>query len=432
MTAATAPETTPDATPDATAETKPPKTVLQALVAVMCDIGAVGKNRENRQQNFKFRGIDDLVNAVAGPMRAHSVLMFPEVVEHGYEIRSGKNGHYTVATVKVKYTFVGPDGGERSATIVGEAADQYDKATNKAMSAALKYALLQVFMIPTDWMDDSDKHSPQAVATPIDYYIHQLQQREVWYNPNTLNDLFQKAKTANLLAHPVDDGQGGTTTLGELIGGRAALLVAEEEQRQARRAAEKEDIHRQLMAEHPEPDPDQWATPAPGQQAPAAVAAAPVSHSETPAPTAPAAPAKAQAPRKAPAKKAAAKKPTAAAAPASHSETPAAATRPAPAQMPQSPQQMAYTELLNHANAQAKILGTSLTKHLGLADGADPSKVDAMRLTAIIKGNRHKVIEALRQQGRATTAEAYAATREDSVFGKAKILEETPEEGAGG
>ena len=40
--------------------------------------------------------------------------------------------------------------------------DRSDKSTNKAMSAAFKYACFQTFCIPTEEMRDADAESPQA------------------------------------------------------------------------------------------------------------------------------------------------------------------------------------------------------------------------------------------------------------------------------
>ena len=41
----------------------------------------------------------------------------------------------------------------------GEAMDSGDKATNKAMSAAYKYAALQAFAIPTEGDNDTENHT---------------------------------------------------------------------------------------------------------------------------------------------------------------------------------------------------------------------------------------------------------------------------------
>jgi hypothetical protein len=54
----------------------------------------------------------------------------------------------------IKFTFYTTDGSSVSAVGIGHALDTSDKATNKAQSSALKYALMQTFLIPTE--EDKD------------------------------------------------------------------------------------------------------------------------------------------------------------------------------------------------------------------------------------------------------------------------------------
>ncbi len=46
-------------------------------------------------------------------------------------------------------------------TTWGEGLDNSDKATNKAMSGAMKYALIELFCVPTQDVEDSDRTSPE-------------------------------------------------------------------------------------------------------------------------------------------------------------------------------------------------------------------------------------------------------------------------------
>jgi hypothetical protein len=62
----------------------------------------------------------------------------------------------------MRYLFVTTDGSSLEAVVYGEAMDSGDKATNKAMSAAHKYALLQTFLIPTEDVEDSDADETTA------------------------------------------------------------------------------------------------------------------------------------------------------------------------------------------------------------------------------------------------------------------------------
>ena len=53
-------------------------------------------------------------------------------------------------------------------TTYGEAMDSGDKATNKAMSAAYKYAAMQAFCIPTEGDNDADATTHEVAAEPRD------------------------------------------------------------------------------------------------------------------------------------------------------------------------------------------------------------------------------------------------------------------------
>lgn len=130
--------------------------VFQVIHGVMRDVMPVGKDQQNTQQNYSFRGVDDAMSAMAGPMRNHGCFIAPEIASHNQRPR-GEKGTHTV--IKMLYRIYGPAGDCLHVTVPGEAMDTADKSTNKAMSAALKYMLFQVFMIPVDArsIDDSDR-----------------------------------------------------------------------------------------------------------------------------------------------------------------------------------------------------------------------------------------------------------------------------------
>lgn len=137
-------------------------TVHQAMSAVMHSIGAVKKSGHNEHFNYNFRGIDDVLNAVHPALVEHGVHYVPQVesAEHG------QAGKQRVATLRVRYVFYGPAGDSVEAVTCAEGMDSGDKAPNKAMSAALKYALIQVFAIPTVG-DDPDSESPDTGGEPV-------------------------------------------------------------------------------------------------------------------------------------------------------------------------------------------------------------------------------------------------------------------------
>lgn len=131
--------------------------IYKAIIGVMQDIGAVGKDQINKQQGWKFRGIDDVMNALHPAMVKHGVFAVPEIVEQNREVKVLKSGTSMIFSVcRIRYTFYAEDGTYVQATVVGEGMDTGDKATNKAMAIAFKYACFQVFCIPTEEMVDPD------------------------------------------------------------------------------------------------------------------------------------------------------------------------------------------------------------------------------------------------------------------------------------
>jgi hypothetical protein len=134
--------------------------IHRALVAVGGELAKVGisKDRRNEQQNFRFRGIDDVMNVVSPILAKHDVLFLVDYEDYPDTERvTGKGTTLIYTKVKGLFTFTSAqDGSSVSVTTFGVAMDSGDKACNKAMSAALKYALLQTFLIPTESNEDAD------------------------------------------------------------------------------------------------------------------------------------------------------------------------------------------------------------------------------------------------------------------------------------
>lgn len=139
--------------------------IYQAIPKVMEEVGCVEKNQRNLQQGFKFRGIDAVMNALYPAFVKNKVFVVPEVLEQSREERQTRNGANMIYSVcKIRYTFFAEDGSNVSAVVVGEGMDSGDKATNKAMASAFKYACFQVFCIPTEEMkeQDPDAKTPES------------------------------------------------------------------------------------------------------------------------------------------------------------------------------------------------------------------------------------------------------------------------------
>lgn len=139
--------------------------VYQAITAVTAEIArdGIGKDRSNTQQNYKFRGIDDVYNALASCLAKNHLCILPRVLSRECSERpTTKGGVMSYVVLDVEFSLVSSlDGSSHVIRTVGEAMDSADKATNKAMSAAMKYACLMAFQIPTEGDNDADAHHPE-------------------------------------------------------------------------------------------------------------------------------------------------------------------------------------------------------------------------------------------------------------------------------
>jgi hypothetical protein len=125
----------------------------------------IGKNRRNQAQGFSFRGIDDVHNALSAPLAKARLCMLPRVTDRVVTERPTKSGgsvFYTVLTVEFDLV-AAEDGSKHTITVIGEAMDSADKSSNKAMSAAYKYAAIQAFCIPVEAQPDADEETPEPV-----------------------------------------------------------------------------------------------------------------------------------------------------------------------------------------------------------------------------------------------------------------------------
>lgn len=167
---------------NAPATIKTPANVYAKIAAVQGELSKVGiaKGRRNQQQGYNFRGIDEVYAALSPLLARHGLVIVPRVVSREcVERQSAKGGALFNVTVHAEFDFVSADDGSiHTASTYGEAMDSADKATNKAMSAAYKYAAFMTFAIPTEGDNDADAtthevasrdargHSQQGAVSP--------------------------------------------------------------------------------------------------------------------------------------------------------------------------------------------------------------------------------------------------------------------------
>jgi len=140
------------------AEGKP--LIYAAIAAILARVGPIAKANRNQHQGYRFRGIDDVYNALHPLLAEHKVFVAPEVTGCKVVERESSNGTALIyTTLRVRFTLYAADGSSVQVTTVGEAMDSGDKSANKAMSAAMKYALIQLFCIPTAGDNDTENET---------------------------------------------------------------------------------------------------------------------------------------------------------------------------------------------------------------------------------------------------------------------------------
>lgn len=148
-----------------------PATVTEALGRVMHEVREVAKaQRYTGKGAYNFRGVDDVVNAVAPALRRHGIVVVPEVLDHNIVGKTTSSGTaMTFVTVHVRYTFHGPDGSSITGSVVAESFDAGDKATAKAMSVAYRTWWLQSLALPTEDLDPDEEVYEETRPAGIDW-----------------------------------------------------------------------------------------------------------------------------------------------------------------------------------------------------------------------------------------------------------------------
>jgi hypothetical protein len=125
-------------------EIKPaPLNIYQRLNAVMQDVEYIQKSSKMVNNQYRFVSHDQVVGVLHQPLTKHGIVVIPTIVEHE---RQG-----TQTTLKIQVSFVNIDEpADRVDTIhFGYGIDGGDKGIGKAISYAVKYALLKTFCLKT-------------------------------------------------------------------------------------------------------------------------------------------------------------------------------------------------------------------------------------------------------------------------------------------
>lgn len=135
--------------------------IYKKLANIAAQIQPVPKNSKNKDDNYSFRSIYDIYNRLQPIFKSEGVFLVPNIIESAETVVNTNKGRAFRVKVKVEWTLYAEDGSKISSITQGEGIDASDKASNKALTASLKYLLIYMFLIPTVGYEvDADFNSP--------------------------------------------------------------------------------------------------------------------------------------------------------------------------------------------------------------------------------------------------------------------------------
>lgn len=131
----------------------------------------ISKNKEAKGNGvyYKFRGIDDVYNALSGVISEVGLIIIPKVVWSQSNLIPREGNRFSEHVIMhTEFTMIDPDDGSSIVgSAYGEAIDTSDKAFGKAQSYAYKAFAFQAFCIPTEGDNDTENNQ-HDIAPPVE------------------------------------------------------------------------------------------------------------------------------------------------------------------------------------------------------------------------------------------------------------------------
>lgn len=154
-----------------------PATLTLAILQVMSEVKSVDKGLTVGAGNSAYKGVSDKdVKQLIQPALVRAgLIIIPVKVEPTTKIeRWEESTNYGIkqkqqvfTETKVTFELIHESGESRQIIGYGHGIDSQDKSAGKAMTYALKYALLYTFMIPTGQIDDADTDHSDNKPVPV-------------------------------------------------------------------------------------------------------------------------------------------------------------------------------------------------------------------------------------------------------------------------
>jgi hypothetical protein len=169
-----------EVTNDVTPKTPVQLNLRQKLAEVRRRIGYVQKRGHNERNNYSYVTAADIAGSVGDILSELGVVVIPRLEEISYESAVGRGEAARMARVVMAYTFADVDSGEEIiAKVAGQGLDPGDKAPYKAMTGALKYVLLQSFLLATGDDPEDDRADARSTTSSSDRPINAEEIRDL-------------------------------------------------------------------------------------------------------------------------------------------------------------------------------------------------------------------------------------------------------------
>lgn len=246
-----------------------PPTIHDRMIAIAAGLPAIGKDSQMTSgPSYNYRGIEDILPHVKEQLAKNQVHILPAyavISDEFFEVvrEDGSRSRTRQVTLLADFDFVGRDGQSVRVTTIGEGRDISDKAVNKAMTAAYKYALIQAFNI-ADGEDPDASRDEAVVSAPAQAGAVSPLGPQAAQEPSPLQvliamrqDLVDAGRYEAVQAYAVDNDI-------ELIPGAPAEKVQAVVEFAAKQLLEA----RELSDDSPEPEPEPEVEPEPMEPPP--------------------------------------------------------------------------------------------------------------------------------------------------------------------
>ena len=164
-------------TPFSEQPNRPELNLREKFAEVRRRLGYIQKRGHNERHNYSYVAAADLAGSVGDILAELGVVVMPQLQSISTE--TPRSSSDRIARVVMNYRFVDARSGEElTVRVPGEGADPGDKAPYKAMTGALKYALLQSFLLATG-DDPEDERANSRAALGSERVITPEQVREL-------------------------------------------------------------------------------------------------------------------------------------------------------------------------------------------------------------------------------------------------------------